>query len=93
MPSTRLPVHVTPRSSRDEVVGWRGSELQVKVTAPPDGGKANAAVCKLIADLLGIPKTSVTVVRGDASRHKVLEVGIGQEFVTGCFGEPDESLF
>ncbi len=37
----RLAVHVTPKSGRDEVVGWRGSELAVRVTAPPEGGKAN----------------------------------------------------
>jgi uncharacterized protein YggU (UPF0235/DUF167 family) len=44
------------------------------VTAAPDEGKANAAVCKLVADALGVPKTSVSVVRGHAARTKQLEI-------------------
>ena len=46
----------------------------VRVTAAPDDGKANAAVCRVVADALGIPKTSVSVVRGHTARVKTLEV-------------------
>lgn len=46
----------------------------MRVTAPPDEGKANAAVCKVVADALGVPKTAVSVVRGHAARTKTLEV-------------------
>lgn len=89
-----LAVHVTPKSGRDEVAGWRGSELSVRVTAPPEGGKANSAVCKVIANVLGVPKTSVRVVRGDSARHKVLEVeGLGETELRNAFGEPDAPLF
>lgn len=70
----RLSVVVTPKSGRDEVVGWKDSELHVRVTAAPEGGKANAAVCKVVAKALGVPKSAVRVVRGDASRHKSLEI-------------------
>ncbi len=49
-----LAVHVTPRSGRDEVCGWRGTELAVRVTVAPEGGKANAAVCVVVAKALGI---------------------------------------
>ena len=53
-----IAVHVTPRSGRDEVSGVRADaagadEVCVRVTAPPDGGKANKAVCKLVAEALG----------------------------------------
>jgi len=89
-----LAVHVTPRSGRDEVVGWKGSELAVRVTSAPEGGKANAAVCKVIASALGVPKTSVRVVRGTTSRHKVLDVAdVADEAVTVAFGCPDDRLF
>lgn len=89
-----LAVHVTPKSGRDEVVGWRGSELSVRVTAPPEGGKANKAVCKVVAGILGVPKTSVRVLRGDSARHKVLEVeGLGEAELRNAFGEPDAPLF
>ena len=66
-------VHVTPRSGRDEVSGVRGEELAVRVTAAPDDGKANLAVCKVVARFLGVPRTSVTVTRGASSRHKTLQ--------------------
>lgn len=90
----RLSVHVTPKSSRDEIAGWRGGELQVRVTAAPEGGKANSAVCKTVAEALGVPKTSVRVVRGDASRHKSLEIDdVTEPGLRAAFGEPEPGLF
>jgi uncharacterized protein (TIGR00251 family) len=89
-----LAVHVTPKSCKDEVVGWRGSELSVRVTAAPEAGKATAAVCKVVASALGIPKSRVSVSRGDISRHKILEVdGVGDDALRDAFGEPDGALF
>lgn len=91
---SRLAVHVTPKSGRDEVVGWRGSELSVRVTAAPESGRANSAVCVTVAKRLGVPKTSVKVIRGDASRHKVLEISSADENdLTDAFGAPGETLF
>lgn len=46
----------------------------VRVTAPPDEGKANAAVCRVVADALGLPKSAVAVVRGNTARVKTLEI-------------------
>jgi len=89
-----LAVHVTPRSGRDEVVGWRGSELSVRVSSAPEGGKANAAACKVIASALGVPKTSVRVIRGETARHKILDIaGVGDEDIAAVFGRPDAALF
>ena len=48
-------------------------EVAVRVTAPPDGGKANKAVCALLAKELGVPKSSVRIKRGDTSRHKLVD--------------------
>lgn len=56
-------------------------EVQVRVTAPPDGGKANKAVCKLIAGTLGVPKSAVAVKRGETSRHKLIAVQASHEAV------------
>lgn len=58
-------------------------EVQVRVTAPPDGGKANKAVCKLVAASLGVPKTTVEVAGGATSRHKRLSVVVSQERLNG----------
>jgi uncharacterized protein len=76
MPDERasIAVHVTPRSGRDEVYGLRGDELAVRVTAAPDEGKANEAVCRTVARFLGVPRTAVTVTRGTTSRHKQVRV-------------------
>ena len=75
-------MHVTPKSGKDEICGIeqveQGSELKVRVTAAPDGGKANKAVCKVVADALGVPKTSVTLASGATSRHKRLAIEASQ---------------
>ncbi len=90
----RIAVHVTPKSGRDEIVGWRGAELQVRVTTAPEGGKANAAVCEVVAKALGVPKSAVSVSRGATSRHKALEVaGVDDPAVHAVLGSPDSSLF
>jgi uncharacterized protein (TIGR00251 family) len=90
MTDVLIAVHVTPRVSRDEVGGWRGGELAVRVTAPPDDGKANAAACKLVAARLGVAKSAVSVSRGATSRHKSLRVeGVTQAQVTAVFGVPE----
>ena len=87
MASVRIAVHVTPRAGRDEVAGWRGSELSVRVTAAPADNKANAAVAAVVAAALGVPKGAVVVVRGHTSRHKQLEVeGADEAEVRRVFG-------
>ena len=94
MPSVRIALHVTPKSSRDEVAGWRGGELCIKVTAAPEDGKANAAVCKLVAKALGVPKSSARIVRGHTARHKQIEIdGVDERVVHSVLGKPDTGLF
>jgi len=89
-----LAVHVTPKCGRDEVAGWRGSELSVRVTAAPESGKANSAVCLTVAKRLGVPKTSVKVIRGGTSRHKILEIDSADDAeLAAAFGVPPEALF
>jgi uncharacterized protein (TIGR00251 family) len=67
-------VRVTPRSSRDEIEGVattaQGAALKVRVRAVPDKGAANAAVAEILADWLGVPKSTVTLVSGMTARIK-----------------------
>jgi uncharacterized protein YggU (UPF0235/DUF167 family) len=70
----RIEVGVTPGAREDEVVGWRDGTLRVRVRAAAEQGKANEAVCRVISEALGLPKTFVTVARGAASRRKVVEL-------------------
>lgn len=69
-----LHVRVQPRARRNEVVGWQGPALRVRVTAAPADGLANRAVTALLADVLGVPASRVTLVRGAAARDKVFRV-------------------
>lgn len=84
MPHTLLKLHVTPRGSRNEVIGWRDNVLCVKITAPPVEGAANAAIVKFVADALKVRKSQVELVSGEKSREKTLRIeGLTDEELRG----------
>ena len=72
--STTLHVHLTPRSARDEVLGLEGGVLRARVTAPPVEGRANEALLDFLARQLAVPRASLSIVAGAASRHKIVHV-------------------
>ena len=67
-------MRVQPRARRDEIVGERAGAVLVRVTAPPVEGKANAALCRLLAKQLGLPRGKVAIVRGGSARDKLVEI-------------------
>jgi len=69
-----LHVRVQPRARRNEVVGWQGDALRVRVTAPPADGEANRAVTELVAKALGVSKAKVRILSGTTSRLKQIAV-------------------
>ena len=69
-----LAVRVTPRARKNEIVGVAGEAIKVKLAAPPVEGAANAALCAFLAEKLGVRKSAVTLVAGQASRQKVVRV-------------------
>jgi uncharacterized protein (TIGR00251 family) len=69
-----LRVRVTARASRDELAGLEDGVLHVRVSAPPVDGKANQAVTRLIAKAVGVGRTSVTVIKGERARDKVVAI-------------------
>jgi uncharacterized protein (TIGR00251 family) len=73
-----LAVHAQPGAKRSEVAGLHGDALKIRVAAPPAEGRANEELTSFLADALGIPKKSVTVVRGVASRRKTILVSAPQ---------------
>ena len=73
-PSATIKVRVQPRASKDEILGCRGDALRVRVTAPPEGGRANEAVIGLLAGALDVPKSRVNIIRGMASREKLVMI-------------------
>jgi uncharacterized protein (TIGR00251 family) len=75
MSHARLKVLVTPRAGRDEIAGMSGDGVvAVRVTAPPAEGRANDAVCRVIARALGVAPTRVSIAGGAASRLKTVAV-------------------
>ena len=72
--TTQLLIKVVPASSRDSIDGWLGDALKVRVRAPAERGKANAAAEKIVAEALGLPKGRARVVRGQTAARKVVEI-------------------
>ena len=79
----RLRLKVQPKARREGVVGWTpdpdgadgtGWALKLSVNAPPEDGKANAAVIALLAETLGVAKSAISVVSGATDRRKLVEI-------------------
>jgi uncharacterized protein YggU (UPF0235/DUF167 family) len=72
-------VRLTPRGGRDAIEGWQrasdgASHLKVRVRVAPESGNANAALIALIAESLGIPRTSIGIIGGQKARLKTVAV-------------------
>src|SRR5205807_2940767 len=81
-PYVTLSLHVQPRASRNAVVGWTGDTLNIRLTAPPVEGAANAACLAFLADLLDLPQSQLEILRGERSRNKVVQItGLTQDEV------------
>jgi hypothetical protein len=73
-------VRVHPRASRNQVDGWRQGALSIRVTAAPVEGEANRAVAALLAAVLGVPASAVSVARGERGRDKLIRIaGLSRE--------------
>ena len=85
----RLAVKVVPGASRSAIAGWLGDELKLRIQAPPEQGKANKSVLKLLAAALGVPAKSLRIVRGQTSAHKIIELsGISPSALEQAVGKP-----
>lgn len=67
-------IRVQPRSSRNQIAGLYGDALKINITAPPVDNAANKACTAFLADLLSVPKSSVTIVSGHTGRNKQVMV-------------------
>jgi hypothetical protein len=72
--SCTLELKVIPNAPRNEIAGWLGAALKVKVHAPALEGRANDELLDFLAETFGLPRRSVTLLRGDKSRQKVVRI-------------------
>jgi uncharacterized protein len=74
VPVVRLTVRAKPRASKSRIVRATGLELEVALAAPPVDGAANTALLELLSAALAVRASSLRLVLGQASKHKVVEV-------------------
>ena len=75
-------VKVHPRAKKNAITGELGDALKVSLTTPPVEGRANEACIEFFAKLLKVPRSSVTIASGQASRNKVIRVaGVTGQYV------------
>ncbi|MEA1960959.1 MAG: DUF167 domain-containing protein [Bacillota bacterium] len=70
----KVDIKVQPRSSKNQIVGVQDGALKVKLMAPPVDGEANKALIKYFAELFKVPKSNVTVLKGESSRNKTVQI-------------------
>jgi hypothetical protein len=75
----RFAVRLTPKGGRDAILGWEEGPdgkryLKARVSAPPEDGKANAALIRLLAKAAGVASSKVRIVSGTHSRMKMVEI-------------------
>ncbi len=70
-----LRIKVIPKSSKNEVCGnMADGTLKVKIAAAPEKGKANAALCKFLAEHFGVPQRDVEILSGETSHLKRVRI-------------------
>ncbi|MBI2961228.1 MAG: YggU family protein [Betaproteobacteria bacterium] len=69
-----LAIHAQPGAKRSEVAGLHGDSLKIRIAAPPVEGKANAALIAFLAEALRVPRRSLSVIKGETSRDKLVRV-------------------
>ena len=72
--STRVRLRVSPGAKSAQVVGRHGEAWKVRVAASPEGGRANEAVVRLLAETLSVPRDAVTLVSGHGARDKIVQL-------------------
>jgi len=78
----KIAVQVYPNAARNEVVGFIGEVLQVKVAAPPVKGKANEELITFLSKVLVVSKGRIGIIKGHTNRNKVIAIdGLSQEDV------------
>jgi uncharacterized protein (TIGR00251 family) len=79
-----IQVRVTPGARGKPRAAWLGDRLAVWLNVAPEKGRANKALQVLLAELFAVPPSAVTIVRGAASRNKVISIAGPRQWPAGC---------
>jgi uncharacterized protein (TIGR00251 family) len=75
-----LRFHIVPNARANKIMGEHGAAIKIKLRAPALEGKANAALCRFLAEELKIPERSIVLERGQKSREKLIRIeGLSEE--------------
>ena len=72
--STTITVKAVPGASKDEIVGFLGDDLKVRVRQPPEGGRANRAIIALLAEMLEVSPKTISITAGEHGTRKTLAI-------------------
>ena len=83
----RVRVKAVPGASRDTIAELLGDRVKVRISAPPEGGKANKAILKLFAKSLGIKPAQVSIISGSTNPEKIIEIiGVESDSLSDLLG-------
>jgi uncharacterized protein (TIGR00251 family) len=86
--AAKLKVRVIPNAQKTEFTGFRADELVLKLNAPALEGKANKAAIEYVACYFGVPRSAVSILSGEKSRHKIFQiVGLESSDLEGKLSE------
>lgn len=80
----KLTVRLTPNAKDNQIAGWEGETLLVRIHAPPREGAANTELIRFLAERLRLPKTSITLDRGSRSRLKTVDLPLTPAQIRSC---------
>jgi len=83
-----IPIKVSPKASRNSILGWENGELKIRIAAHPEKGAANDELLAFLSKELKIPKTRIQLLSGSTSRHKRICL-IGIDPVNVWFLKPE----
>ncbi len=85
-------VRVQPRASRNEITGIQDGRLRLRITAPPVEGAANEACRKLLAEVLGLPRSAIRLIAGQKAREKSFEISGDSDALKARLATFEESV-
>ena len=85
---SKIMVQVQPNASQNGVTRFEDGVLHLRITAPPVKGKANWELIAFLSDILGVPKSNLTIEKGMTSKRKIVAIeGLAQQQVTELLGK------